>query len=155
MDRRVALALALTCAGLAVAIVAADLQFNVTVSLETMRDGEWVVVASDDTDGFASPRYPGSFVGCAGPDVRVVVDNGLPWQTAFELRIIIVAYDSGRTETIVAEALEIERGASATVGFTVPGWAGNGTADPAKPAGPAYVEVMVDETYLSTCVVSA
>lgn len=153
MDRRVALAVALTAAGLAVAIVAADLQFNVTVSLETFKDGEWTVVASHDEAGFVSPRYDPRFVGCAGPDMRLIIDNGLLWSTTLDTSVTVFDYGSGRTEVMLERSLDVQRGERTIIPFTVPAWAQNGTTAPdGSPTGPAYLEARVGETYLNMCV---
>ncbi len=155
MDRRVALGLALTSAALAVAVVAVDLQFNVTVSLQAQQDGEWVVVASQDADGYAVPRYGSSWIGCAGPELRLVIDNGQLWATELGVSVVANDYSTGRSERLVDETVSVDRGETAIVAFTAPDWLLNVTADPSKPGGPGSIDVQIGNTYLNTCVEEA
>lgn len=148
MDRRVALASSLVAAALAVAIVAVDLQYNVTVSLQTQEDDGWTTVARQDEGSFG-PRHP--YFGCAGPEMRILIDNDLPWAQSFDVQVDVHRFDTGQDERLLDETVTVGGGDQEHIPFTVPEWAWSGNAsDGIKPLGD--IEVRVDDIFLSSCV---
>ncbi len=149
MHRGVALTLSIGAAALAVVVVAVDLQFNVEVSFETKQDGEWRVIATTVGDVYASPRFEGYF-GCAAPEMRIVIANGLPWATSQEVVVRVIDHSSGRDEVLVQRTVEVAPSATEIIPFTAPAWATEPSGD-GKDLGSASVDVRVGDSYFGTC----
>lgn len=146
MERPLALGLAIGTAALAVVLVAVDLQYNVIATLEVQEDGQWTAIASRDVDGggYADER----FVGCAGPEMRVRIDNGLPWSRSIEVRAFV--YNGAGEQVILDQVVRVAGGASETVAFTVPPEAVDDRFE--GRLNNIALNVEVGDAYLGTCV---
>lgn len=133
--------------GLAVLIVGVDLALNLEVRLETQREGQWQVVSGDGADRFGPPAGP--LDGCASEQLRLTVDNGLPWATDVHVAIVASWFNGTVQEqqTVYDDTWHLDRGEVRRHEFSVP--AGSRT-DGTKPT--ADVQVQVGATYLFACV---
>jgi hypothetical protein len=140
----VALGASLACAVLAVSLVGFDLAFNVEARLEA-RDaaGAWQTVSGNPRPFLDRPS------GCSGPELRLVVHNGLPWSTSITFAVDGYAADGRSLQIVPTTTWNLGGGEERALEFTVPASAFNATRE--KP--PAQVNVVFDrEIYLGTCV---
>lgn len=147
MQPRTAAIAAVLAGGLAVAVVGLDLAFNLDVHLQEQREGQWSTVASNSDGQYAYEEgFPG---GCAGPHLRLVVDNGLPWSKT--VRVVVTASNqtSPANDVLLDETWRVEGRDSRQAEFTVPA-----AALESKDGSPVIssVTVRVDGIYLHTCV---
>ena len=144
MRSTTALAGGVVCALLAVAVVAADLAWNVEATLERLEGGTWVVVArapEAHPERIATPS-------CAGNQFRLTLRNDLPWGTTVE----VAAYVNGLPiEGWTPYVASLGPGESVSREFTVP--ASALSTDPATPERKVTgsVELRVGEHYLGAC----
>lgn len=150
----VALTLAMASGALAVAIVAADLQFNLAMRLEE-RDssGQWTLVAgSKDNYYRAAPFGPE----CVGLDLRFVVDNHRPFDEAVPVSVSYSNYSAGRATFLLRDTWELEDFEVRTFPFTIPvgalGEPGRNTSYPKPPGGRTTVSASASDEYVSVCV---
>jgi hypothetical protein len=141
MHSRTALAAAVLCAAAAVALVAADLAWNVEATLERMEGADWVVVAR------APDAHPERIFSpsCVGNQFRLTLHNGLPWGTTVE----VSAHAAGTPiEGWTPYVADLGPGESVTREFTVPASALTGPAPEAKTG---WVELRVGSHHLGAC----
>lgn len=101
MEHRTALTVALACGGLAIALVAVDLAFNLTASVQADEDGEWVTITSTKQDQLE--RFPGED-GCVEDRFRVVVDNNRPVGATVD---VLVEQTGNQTTVLYQETWEL------------------------------------------------
>lgn len=154
MTPRTALLMALLAGGIAIAIVSVDLAFTLTARLEAKNaNGDWVLVAqtpepdSGRYDGRPFPE-PG---GCAGPDLRLVVDNDKPFPDRVSVRISYQDPANQRTRTFYTGEWALQAFETRSHEFTVPSDAFP-PPDTNNPRPSAYVNLYVGDLFLSTCV---
>lgn len=146
MRANTALAVALVAMLLAIGLVAVDTVYSLEVRLESQQDGEWVTVAeSPYRDAFGPPAY----FGCAGRNLRLVVDNQRPWDANVRVTAWFYNQSAARDEFVVREQWSLASFSSREYAFTVPLAAfaeTNETAEP-KPAprGSTDVQVVVGD----------
>lgn len=119
MQARLALGIAVACGALAVALVAVDLTYTLTVAIEGQDDnGEWVTYQRQPYDYGADRAHEPSGFGCTGPDVRIVIHNDRPISATRDVRIL---YDvGGRSTTVLDETVSLDAGEVWTHAFTIP-----------------------------------
>jgi hypothetical protein len=152
MEGRSALIAAVVSAGLAVAIVAVDLQFGTEVELQALEDGEWVIVDDGRGYGAETPFGPG----CAGQDLRLVIHNGgLREITVFAQVSYNGVFGSG---IAIEEKVTLARGETREMPFRIPDsvWdedpSDNSTEIVRPTDNNVWVSANVGEIYLSACV---
>lgn len=143
MRTRTALIIAASAAVLAMALVAADLRFQVDVDLQENVDGEWVTVT-----GGLEERIPG-FPGCAGPELRLVVDNDRLIALDTPVTIKYWKWDGNKTDvvTVLEETWHIPARSVQDHPFVIPESAFDGSSE-----NHVNVDVRVGDRSLGTCV---
>lgn len=149
MRAKVALAVALSCAALAIAVVAVDTRYAVRAELQALEGTEYVTVA-DSRGQESTPK----FVGCPGQDLRVVVHNDQPWRST--VRVRVEASGPGPEQLLLDERWDLARGEQRSVDVRVPDAVFTpepGSGSTLKPT--AWVTAHVGDDWLSTCVEAA
>lgn len=159
MHGRTALLLAIVTGAAAVTLVSLDLAWNLTADLETMRDGEWVPLASAGEDGFYDEAYrmpPGPGSGCGTQQLRVTAHNDAPFARTLDAwaSVWIPGVDRGGTERVLwRETWHLDGFASKTKEFTVPSDAFSPPPDTEFPvAASTQVSVAIGDLFLSACI---
>lgn len=142
MRANVALGAAIGCAVVAIAIVAVDMQFDTTLTVETNRDGTWEEVS----DGFRSPR--GESTGCGTTELRIVIHHEGPFKASMPVRAWYWSQSGG--EVLAAdETVNVAAGGTATVPFTVPSSAFEFQDNAAN--AQVYVNIEAGDIYRNVC----
>lgn len=143
MRPSLALAAGALCAALAVAVVAADLAWNVEATLERWEGDAWSTVAQSP-----DPRLERhvSVPGCEGNRFRLTLHNGLPWATEVE---VAAQVDGSPVGELPPARVRLAAGETWVREFTVPAADLAGEGPDSKPMG--YVLVQVDRQHLSAC----
>lgn len=145
MEPKSALIVSLVAAGLAVGIVAVDLQYVTTVTVETLHDGEWVPVGSREW----RPLKVGE-LGCASPTLRVAIDHDGPFKGSFH---VWASYHDLELGGVVLEdrQIRVDAGTTQYLTFTVPDSAFKQPAEEGD-VSRAHVDIQVDDAYHGVCV---
>lgn len=140
--------MALTSAGLAIALVAVDLAFELEARLDS-RDGDgWRTVSSSGDDAYGFRGAPFS-PGCAGREMRLEVNNDRLLSSSVDVHL---SYNDARgaTVTLLQDTWRLARGETRIHEFTIPSGAFTGAPDGSK--GFVHVNAQVDGLYLGACV---
>ncbi|HUR62768.1 MAG TPA: hypothetical protein VM286_10470 [Candidatus Thermoplasmatota archaeon] len=156
MKPRAALLAAILCGAAAVALVAADLAFNVEATLEVRgSDGVWRTASSTETQR----GYPSIAAPACGEHFRVTIHNGMPWSTSRHVTITasgMTASGVPDTVTILEETWTLGARADRTHEFDVPGSVYDASSQPqgGKPTAGVMVSLGADSTqqlYATAC----
>lgn len=150
MKPAVSLGIALTCVALAIAVVAVDMQFSIRAELQAKSGEDYRKVASS-YDG-RGETYPG-MVGCAGPEMRILVHNDQPWGST--VRVRVEASGPGPSRILLDESWNLAKGESRTSDFTVPAEVFTSQGPSPEFKSTAFVIAQVGDQWLSVCVEEA
>ena len=158
MQARSALIAAIVCGGLAVAAVSLDLAYTLTLALETRdQSGDWITMAVfpyEESTFRAQPAF-----GCAGPMMRVVVDNNRPFGASENVRAWYFDSGAGRSVEVLDETWTLDAGERRTHEFTIPPGAfptSNATDEPYRPdGGEVQAAASIGRDEIGTCVRAA
>ena len=147
MKPAISLGIALTCVALAIAVVAVDMQFAVRAELQAKSGDAYQPVASSH-DGRSEP-YPWR-LGCAGPQMRLLVHNDQPWGSM--VRVRVEASGAGTSQVLLDESWSLAKGESRSADFTVPAEVFTSQSSSPEVKSTAFVSAQVGDQWLNTCV---